>query len=84
MLFLAAGGAERLHLEQLPGYAPELNPDEGTWQYLKRLELRNLCCPTHWDLRQELRRAAARPRHKRDISRGCIAHAGCTVSVTAA
>ncbi|MGZ3682191.1 MAG: hypothetical protein ACXVDI_26825, partial [Ktedonobacterales bacterium] len=23
--------ALRLHLEQLPGYAPELNPDEGIW-----------------------------------------------------
>jgi transposase len=33
--FLAAGGAERIHLERLPGYAPELNPDEGIWQYLK-------------------------------------------------
>jgi hypothetical protein len=27
--FLAQGAAARLHLEQLPGYAPELNPDEG-------------------------------------------------------
>ncbi len=26
--FLAQGGAARLHLEQLPAYAPELNPDE--------------------------------------------------------
>jgi hypothetical protein len=27
--FLAQGAAARLHLEQLPGYAPDLNPDEG-------------------------------------------------------
>jgi hypothetical protein len=26
--FLAAGGAARLHLEQLPAYAPELNPED--------------------------------------------------------
>ncbi len=26
--FLAAGAAKRLHLERLPGYAPELNPQE--------------------------------------------------------
>ncbi len=26
--FLAAGGAARIRLEQLPAYAPELNPDE--------------------------------------------------------
>jgi transposase len=33
--FLAAGGAERIHLERLPGYAPDLNADEGIWRYLK-------------------------------------------------
>ena len=29
--FLSDGAARRLHLEQLPGYAPNLNPDEGGW-----------------------------------------------------
>ena len=28
--FLASGAASRLKLEQLPGYAPDLNPDEGS------------------------------------------------------
>ena len=41
--FLAAGAAHRLHLEQLPGYAPELNADEGVWNLLKRGELKNRC-----------------------------------------
>ena len=27
--FLANGAAQRIHLERLPAYAPELNPDEG-------------------------------------------------------
>jgi len=27
--FLAHSAAERIHLERLPAYAPELNPDEG-------------------------------------------------------
>jgi len=36
--FLARGAAQRLQLECLPGYAPDLNPDEGTWNYLKRVE----------------------------------------------
>src|SRR5918996_4149633 len=31
-----------VHLEQLPAYAPELNPDEGVWNYLKRVELKNV------------------------------------------
>ena len=28
--FLREGASGRIHLEQLPGYAPELNPDEGS------------------------------------------------------
>jgi transposase len=31
--FLKRGAAKPLHLEQLPGYAPDLNPDEGIWNY---------------------------------------------------
>src|SRR5215207_7004620 len=41
--FLAGGAASRLKLEQLPGYAPELNPEEGVWKHLKCVELKNLC-----------------------------------------
>ena len=33
--FLRSGASARLQLEQLPGYAPELNPDEGIWKHLK-------------------------------------------------
>jgi transposase len=32
----------RLHVERLPGYAPELNPDEFAWSYMKR-SLANGC-----------------------------------------
>ena len=28
---------ERLHIEYLPAYAPELNPDEGVWSQMKCL-----------------------------------------------
>ena len=40
-LFGHARAAKRIRLEQLPSYAPDLNPDEGIWQYLKRYELGN-------------------------------------------
>jgi transposase len=40
--FLATGAAHRVHLDRLPAYAPELNPEEGLWVYLKGVELRNL------------------------------------------
>lgn len=74
--FLAAGGAQRIHLERLPGYAPELNPDEGIWQYLKRVELKNVVCHDLAELRYALRLATARLRHKREVIEGCIRHAG--------
>ena len=74
--FLAAGGAARLRLEVLPGYAPDLNPDEGIWNYLKRVELRNRCCATLRQLRCTLRLATARLRHKRSIIHSCFHQAG--------
>ena len=65
--FLSEGGAQRIHLERLPAYAPELNPDEGVWRYLKHVELRNLCCHDLQELRHELRKAIIRLRHKPHI-----------------
>ena len=70
--FLAQGAATRLHLEPLPAYAPELNPDEWLWQYLKRRELRNVCCHSLAELRAELRLAVARVRHKLAVIRAWI------------
>jgi transposase len=52
--FLASGASSRLKLEQLPGYAPDLNPDEGIWKHLKCVELKNLCCQSLAQLRVEL------------------------------
>lgn len=72
--FLAAGAAKRLHLERLPGYAPELNPQEGVWNLLKRRELKNLCCQQLSDLRQALVRAKERLRHRRTILQSCVLH----------
>ncbi len=74
--FLARGAARRLHLEQLPGYAPELNPVEGLWNALKRVELGNVCCPDLAALSHALRRAKERVRRKRHVLLGCIAQCG--------
>jgi transposase len=70
--FLATGAAERLHVERLPAYAPELNPGEGLWAHLKGVELRNVCCFTIRHLRYELRDAVKRVRRKPRILRGCF------------
>lgn len=74
--FLRRGAAKRLHLEQLPGYAPDLNPDEGIWNYLKRVELGNLCCHDLAELALALRRAKERLRHKRTVIQACFRQAG--------
>ncbi len=74
--FLRRGAAQRIHLEQLPAYAPELNPDEGIWNYLKRVELGNLCCPDLATLALALRRAKERLRHKRAVIQACVQQAG--------
>ncbi len=58
--FLANGAARRLQLEQLPGYAPDLNPDEGIWRHLKCVEMKNLCCQSLAELKVELRKAKER------------------------
>ena len=49
-------------MEQLPGYAPDLNPDEGVWNDLKRVELANVCCSDLQELRKQLIRARERVR----------------------
>jgi len=74
--FLRRGAAKRLHLEQLPGYAPDLNPEEGIWNYLKRVELANVCCRDLPELRMQVIRARERLRHKRAIIRACSRQCG--------
>src|SRR5215218_3814908 len=74
--FLSSGASRRLKLEQLPGYAPDLNPDEGIWKHLKCVELKNLCCQSIAELKVELRKAKERLRHKRDVILGCLRQPG--------
>jgi len=61
----------RLHLVPFPAYAPELNPDEGVWNHLKRT-LANGRPDTQVELMdalaEELCHLAAAP----DLLRGCI------------
>jgi len=62
--FMADGGAKHMALEALPAYAPDLNPDEGVWQHLKNVELRNVSCKDLAQLRAELSLAIMRLRSK--------------------
>jgi transposase len=73
--FLAEAGGG-ICVEQLPGYAPDLNPDEGVWDYLKQVELRNVACHNLGGLRCQLRLAMARLRAKPAIIRSFFKHYG--------
>jgi transposase len=77
--FLREGAARGIRLEQLPGYAPDLNPDEGIWKHLKYVELKNVCCRSLSELRVELRKAKERLRHKSHVILGCIRQPGFVV-----
>ena len=46
-------------VEQLPSYAPELNPVEGVWHQLKQVELANVICHDVSELRREVGEKAA-------------------------
>ena len=74
--FLAAEAAARLWLARLPAYAPDLNPDEGIWHYLKHVELKNVCCDDLADLRQKLTTAPDKVRQKPEIVKACFAQVG--------
>jgi transposase len=59
----------RLRVYRLPAYAPELNPDEWLWAWLKQHALRGLCPPDLAMLRASIRRAMRRLRRRPDIIR---------------
>lgn len=74
--FLRDEAKGRIHLERFPGYAPELDPEEGIWRYLKHVELRNVCCVDLAETRRALRASCQRLRQKPHIIRACIKHTG--------
>jgi transposase len=74
--FLIHGASQRIHLERLPAYAPELNPDEGVWPQLKGVELRHVCGFDLPHLRGELRDAVKRVRRTPRLLRGFFQGAG--------
>ena len=73
--YLSENEPGRFHLESLPAYAPEVNPQESVWRSLKHRELKNLCCKDLTHLRQELLCAIKRLRHRTKSILNCFAYA---------
>jgi transposase len=75
--FLSGGGAKRIHVESLPGYAPDLNPwDQGGWHHLKHVQMGNLSCMDLEELHLELHLAIGRLRQKPHLIHSFFAAAG--------
>ncbi len=72
-----AGTRGKIHLEALPGYAPDLNPwDEGGWNHLKHVQLRNVVCRDLEELHEQFHLAIDRLRHRPHVIRSFFAQAG--------
>jgi transposase len=76
--FLRERGAKRIELVRLPAYAPELNPVEGVWSYLKVGSfLRNFSCQDLVQLKNLLASAAGALQSRPALVRACFGQAGC-------
>jgi transposase len=62
----------RLHLEYLPSYAPELNPNEYGWGYLKGHPLANACPPNVDALDARVRAEARAAAGRQDLLRAFV------------
>lgn len=75
--FLLDEADGRVWLERLPPYCPDLNPDEGVWNYLKRVCLRNRIFSNLKDLGKGLRKAIRFFRSHPQLIQACFAQVGC-------
>jgi transposase len=72
-----AGTKGEVWVEALPGYAPDLNPwDEGGWNHLKHVEMRNLVCLDLEEVHEQFHLAVGRLRQKPHLVRSFFAQAG--------
>ena len=72
-----AGTRGKVRVEFLPAYAPDLNPwDEGGWNHLKNVQMRNLACHDLEEFHQEFHHAVGRLRQKPTVVRAFFAQAG--------
>jgi transposase len=68
--FLGGKGGRGIWVEPLPSYAPELDPwDQGGWNHLKNVEMRNLVCLDLEELHLEFHLAVNRLRRKPHLIR---------------
>jgi transposase len=71
-----------LTVEWLPGYAPELNPVENLWAYLKAGDAANFCALDLADLALHISRRVRRVRTQHHLPWSFLKHSGLYPSIT--
>jgi transposase len=69
-----------LVVERLPAYAPELNPVEGLWSWLKGSQLANLVCPTLQEVVAQAELGTERARRTPHLAYSFLRRTGLSVS----
>jgi transposase len=69
-----------LVVERLPAYAPELNPVEGLWSWLKGTQLANLICPTLQEVVEQAELGIERARQTPHLAYSFLRRTGLSVS----
>lgn len=74
--YLSNGAARRIHLEQLPGYAPDLNPTEWVWSYLKLADWANIACDHLPELEALINNSKRRLQRRPELIQAFVRNAG--------
>jgi transposase len=69
-----------LVVERLPAYAPELNPVEGLWSWLKGTQLANHVCPTLQEVVKQAELGIERARRTPQLAYSFLRRTGLSVS----
>jgi DDE superfamily endonuclease len=69
-----------LVVERLPAYAPELNPTEGLWSWLKGSQLANLICPTLQEVMEQAELGIEQARQTPQLAYSFLRRTGLSVS----
>ena len=72
--FLLKLDYDDLWLVKIPKYSPELNADELVWNYLKNVELKNVCCKGILELRARTIIALESIKEKAEIIKSFFKH----------
>ena len=61
-----------MDIEFLPPYSPDMNPDEGVWNWSKCIDLVNLCSENAKMMLKNVRGSLRRLKFRKDVHRWCL------------